>query len=246
MVISTDSSRAQRFGRGLIQDIPLLSTETCEEILDRVLKLRSHWEAFPEAGYFGLGTGPIASGEPGRQDYLRAAQNVNHLMDEQFGALYAQILSCLADPLGTDAIQIADRLRRPGFLIFEQGHGVELIASAPGKRAHFDLPWRRFYAADHVDATLAFTLVISQPAEGSALAVWPLRISEIAALTSSIGEYVQRVEPELLPYRIGDLRVHDGRVLHAVAQEAAGAADRPRVSLQGFGVRLGARWEIFW
>lgn len=226
----------------------ILDRDACAATCATVLALRERWtRRIPDAEFYTLGAASYLDRDPERYRALAAA--TNPLLAEHFGALHAAVAAALAGVVGAP-VEHAPALARPGFHVW----GVPGIPTAPVASLHFDLQYENhLWPADACLAdTISFTLPLHLPRRGGGLTMWDTTKPRVDAFyrTGRFGGTLDDLTvlmPERLEaYALGELVVHSGLELHRIAPIAAVEPDDLRVTLQGHGVRVGARWQIYW
>jgi hypothetical protein len=64
--------------------------------------------------------------------------------------------------------------------------------------------------------------------------------------SKSLIESVNGVSPVRHPYRVGELVMHSGHMLHQAAPAPIIHPDERRITLQGHGIRAGGRMYLYW
>ena len=171
--------------------------------------------------------------------YKAAAQTTNKILLEHFGGLYDRVVEFLRELLD-DLLDLERAV--PGFHVFVL-RGEDRSKDNPAQRAHFDLQWRLAYPGFNPEGTLSFTLTVATPTGGAGLAMWPLRWNE---LNRDAHSRVLEQPPQVAPYALGRLVLHDGLMLHAIGAAGTARATGHRITLQGHGIRWGGRWWLYW
>jgi hypothetical protein len=227
-----------------LEALPLLDGPACAAVVDAVLALHPHWlQRHPAAPFFTLGVASyLDATDDGRALYEAAAAQQAPLLDEAFGPLYQKVTATLAQRLG-EPVALARRQARPGFHVFLADPAFE----EPVARVHCDLQHALLdWDGRTPEATLSFTLALELPAAGGGMDVWALRQAEWLALTpaqrlAAMAEAARRD----IAYAPGELVLHSGELVHRIAATPLTPTDR-RITLQGHGVRLDGRWQLYW
>jgi len=203
--------------------LTVLGPADCEDWVLRVSLLRRHWrKRHPQAPFFTLGLAAyLDAGTPGADyhDRGKRADN-NRLLRSHFAPLLQQVADALCRHLA-ERVEFADEeAALPGFHIYLP----HPVFGQPVASVHRDLQHRAVFPdATDSDALFSFTLALSTPA-GSGLKLW---------------------EPAgFVPYRDGELLLHDGLSIHQAI--LACTNDVERITLQGHGIRRGPRILLYW
>lgn len=244
---------------------PVISEAAAAKVVTELHELRSAWHPI-RPGLSVLGTPLWLRGNPTVETSVANAVLEQHF-SELFQAVYARLEALLEAP-----VRPMEGYSRPGFHIFESLHGEDPIVSP--SEVHYDselfaalfdsLPAdkKRFTkeAFFDPDATLSFTLALQIPQHGAGLYLWPtLQREEIISYTTTLDVdrfaamacLLGRHRREFVPYKVGQLVMHNGQQVHWIApmQLEAGAtieAGDKRITLQGQGIKHNGVWEIFW
>jgi hypothetical protein len=242
------------------QRIPLLARDEADDVLARIDEHRESWTLIgprERSRTFALGT-PSHLGMS-FDDYSARVDVTNPILKGRFGDLFDRIADAIAPVLSTihiGPIIYEDRLSRPGFRIAE----IDATGMSWFGRAHWDwnfagLPWEPVLPTRlELTDTLSFTLPIAVPSAGAAFVAWAdvtsanvvrhaasHRVDMSAACEALIADRV----PERYDYRVGELFMHTGQVVHAPAPSEAVAGER-RVTLQGQALFHHGSWRVFW
>ncbi|BAE50705.1 hypothetical protein [Paramagnetospirillum magneticum] len=201
--------------------LPLLSDQACLDWSCRVLLLRRHWtRRHPVVPFFTLGRAAYLDRNKGSHD----SQDANRLLRRHFGDLLEAARAGLARHLGQPTELVDTQAALPGFHIYQPHPAFGL----PVASLHCDLQHRDAFPQylDPVPPLLTFTLPISLPPE--------------AGLTVMEGE-----DARFLPYREGEMVIHDGQSPHRAVLACTGMCDE-RITLQGHGLFVDHRWLLYW
>lgn len=162
-------------------------------------------------------------------NYFSLAQTHNPLLAATFEDVYRRLEQRLLDLLG-EPVHHTARLALPGFHLWQHcGLGRAYLDGF-----HIDGQFRHLgLAVESGASTLSFTLPLELPLSGGGI--------EFCHLSST------RKSGEILvePYRVGELLVHSGLVLHRRHHVDTTTSCR-RVTLQGHGYRWHGRWTLYW
>ena len=234
--------------------LPILDERACADTAAAVHAARRSWvprQAEP-CRFFTLGRASylddIDRSWP-EYDYLTQAARDNALLRDRFGALHDAVLDALRRRLGP--CRLTDSYALPGFHIF-LAHGIPKDDAAS---VHFDLQYQRLGLSpkevSEIEHTLSFTLPIRLPRAGGGLNVWSITHQEYVAAKreGKVDAVKEMARDELkahVPYKIGEMVVHGGAILHQITGVASIEADDERISLQGHGMRRNGVWELYW
>ena len=219
----------------------LIGATECAEIAREVRDLSAHWTLRSAGGFYSLGAASYMDAGKDFAVYQQAAQATNQILLEHFGGLYDRVVAFLHQFLDEEVSLDLERAV-PGFHVFLL-RGEDRSKDNPARRAHFDLQWRLAYPGVNPEATLSFTLAIAMPTGGAGLAIWPLRWDE---LNRDAHSRVLEQPPQVAPYALGQMVLHDGLMLHAIGAARATRATGLRITLQGHAIRWGGRWRLYW
>jgi hypothetical protein len=225
----------------------LLDDSACAAACDAVLALRARWiRRVPQVEFFTLGTASYLDREP---DYTTRLTALNPVLRAHFAPLHAAVTAALAE-IVEEPVALAVDKALPGFHVW----GVPGIPTEPVASLHFDLQFEQLAWPDGADLrrTLSFTLPLRLPRGGGGLSLWDTTKDRVDAFYREAGFHGTLNDLTLLlperfePYRCGELVVHSGLELHRIAPVAAVVPDDLRITLQGHGLRVGNRWQIYW
>ncbi len=208
----------------------VLSADECARWTAEVLSLKSHWTARdPDLPFFTPGlaaycdASPEEANPPYRVDSYR--QWNNRLLVTHFGGLLEQCCQALASATGVPAVCPGGHAAIPGFHI----HLPHPVFANDIASQHVDLQFQRIFAATDPDPgeVLTFTLPVSMPT-GAALRIWH-----------------SDHQSSVYPYQLGKMTIHSGLSLHQAVINPHGEPV-PRIMLQGHGLRLEAKWNLYW
>ena len=208
--------------------LDLLDEIECEAWTGRVMRLKPHWRRRNTyLPFFTLGIAAYIDAVEGAHLYRDEAllRENNAFIAEHFAPLLETVSAALSAHFGMPA-RLASQVAWPGFHIFLP----HPVFSRPVASMHRDLQYRLVFPEREPedDELFSFTLPLSTP-QGSGLNLWP------EGLTT----------PELVPYRNGQLVVHDGLIAHQAVLQSIGEVSR--VTLQGHGIVMdNQRIELYW
>jgi hypothetical protein len=223
----------------------LIGAMECAKVVGRVCDLSAHWTCRAKGGatggFYSLGAASYMDAAQDFALYQAAAQTTNKILLEHFGGLYDRLTEFLRKLLDEEVSLDLER-GVPGFHVFVL-RGEDRSRDNPAERAHYDLQWRLAYPGFQPEGTLSFTLTVSMPTGGAGLAIWPFRWDE---LNRDARRRALEQAPQVAPYALGRLVLHDGLILHAIGAAGSARATGHRITLQGHGIRRGGRWWLYW
>lgn len=232
----------------MVTHLPLFSPSECAAFWSSIQSLETYWthrhDFLPS---YTLGAAAYLDvPRHGLATYMVRAIRVNRFLRRDFGALLERVAQRLSQHLGAPT-QITSRFAVPGFHIFK--HHPRLGELKPS--IHFDLQGFEldFDAADAADPEkrISFTVPICIPKAGAGLDVWPIHYDSTEHQTNAqAGEAFASVQRTYHAYRLGELLIHDGSHLHAIAAGHEVAPHDLRVTLQGHGQFTQGAWQLYW
>ncbi len=232
----------------MVVHLPLFSEAECEGYWASVLALKKYWthrhdylpsHTLGAAAYLDVPRHGLAT-------YMVRSVRMNRFLRRDFASLLDGVAGCLSEHLGAPTV-ITPRFAVPGFHVFE--HHPRMAELKP--RIHFDLQGFRLDfdqddAADP-DKRLSFTVPICMPEDGAGLHVWPIHYDSTEGQTNAEAKAAyDKVEPAYHAYSLGELLVHDGSHLHAIATGHTVQPGETRVTFQGHGQQTGGVWHLYW
>ena len=225
----------------------LLDTQQCECVVEEILALRAHWTARDESvPFFTLGAASYLDARQSESAYRRQAVELNPLLRERFGWLLERVRDKVSEQTGLLA-EWAPAAAVPGFHIFLACWVFTLAPSA----IHFDtqhrlLDWTGIPDPDFSDI-LSYTLPVQLPRTGGGLNVWNIDQRNFPDTRSKeFFDAARGLRPTYRAYRVGELVMHSGNLLHQMAATARMHDDDRRITLQGHGIRAGGRIYLYW
>ena len=107
-----------------------------------------------------------------------------------------------------------------------------LLDWAPSPRTDFSRP-------------VSFTLAIALPTAGAGLNYWDCEWRTDAAITvASQRQLIGRMPLRYLDYRVGELVIHSGRLVHQIAPARNLQAGDERITLQGHALYSDGAWKL--
>lgn len=239
----------------MITSIPLLTEEYCLQTYNLVGSLREIWiQRGRAAPFFSLGAATyldVSYPDKAGPTYYDKVRRYNPILQEHFGWLYDSVRAALEEYLKAPTCYKED-FALPGFHIWLSG----ALSTRPVASIHFDLQYwsHNWSESDAPDFTriISFTLPIRLPKNGGGLNIWDVTHGEFVeaynrGLVSSAEELQHVKKKTLYPYKVGDLVVHSGDMLHQVAPVAEQVYNSDeRITLQGHGVCCAGEWKLYW
>jgi hypothetical protein len=226
---------------------PVLDPAECARAVDEIVALRTHWT--PRAGifpFFSFGAASYMDAAAAPARYLDLAATCNPLLRERFGWLLERVKQTISHRLGLEA-EWFPRGALPGFHIYLAHDIFALpVASVHYDRQYLLLDWRDMGEPDF-DQPVSFTLPISLPAAGSGLNTWPMELDpDDCQADKAIHAIVRDVAPTPQAYRLGEMVMHSGHMLHQAAPAPFAHPDERRITLQGHAIKAGGRLYLYW
>lgn len=258
---------AQLSEPGSVLELPLLQRAECDALAASLRELDAFWlPRHPRLPFHTLGAThyyDLAAGSAAR--YQQRAAQYNRLLMAQFAGLYERLRAALATGLAAPVSYRQDAAL-PGFQLFaaapDFGPGqdrdvmqAQWLATRhaeayPGNPIHIDhahrcLRWPPGIDPDRLP-TLSFTLPIELPASGAGLRLWPRSGADLAHCSEPQRlQALQCSPPHELSYQPGQLLLHSGQAYHQARGLPWQDGDM-RITLQGNGLQVDGRWQLFW
>jgi len=235
----------------VVDTIPVLSVEECEQVRQTVRALRSHWimRGSVDHPFYTVGAASYidAASLTAPPRYSEILAETNPVLRESFSYLYARLMFRLSVHLQT-VVRTSDDLALPGFHVWE---GMNVPTSSLS--IHFDLqymsiPWVDAQRADR-SRPLSFTLPIALPKRGGGLNIWDLSYDAHVSGTDPyvpLEELTRTRTRTFHRYEQGVLALHSGHTLHQIAAVDKVYPDDERITLQGHGLYCDRAWTIYW
>lgn len=230
------------------RQIAVVSDAGARTLQGKVHALREHW--IPRAGglpFFTLGAAAFLDGPQGESRYARRWKFGNRMLQQSFGDLYACIGNRLGEAIGA-VVEWHPAAALPGFQIYRMHRAFY----GRGGSIHLDLQYEHVdwsaVGIPDFDSVISFTLPIALPSAGSGLRWWEgIEPAAWSAASKAERQQIVREAPmHYLPYRVGAMIVHSGRVVHQIAPGQMLESHEERITLQGHGVRVGERYVCYW
>lgn len=237
------------FGRGMgtVQRIAVLEESACARARAELHALRDRWcrrrAALP---FFTLGAAAYLDAQRGTAAYDERAALDGSLLRECFGWVHERVAAALAEALG-GPVRVAHEHAPPGFHLYQSHPAFE----RPIAEVHFDLQQHRLDWGDpeRVDWTrpISFTLPVALPQRGGGLHTWDISYAEITALDRTARRDLFRGAARTHhPYRLGEMVMHSGHLLHQAAPGIELRDEDERFTLQGHALRRDGVWDLYW
>lgn len=200
--------------------IDVFTRDECTSLTEEVLQLDRF--LVDRGGFYTLGAAcylddPLA--------YPAIANAFNVVLGQALGKMYDRVNEVLSKHFGMPVGRMSGGFGLPSFHVFdEKSNGLEASI-------HIDEPYSRvsFQGVEWHDP-FSFTLPVSIPTAGAGLDFW------WGATERDIKKYP--TTPEYVPYRLGQMYIHDGMTPHRIASVAPIPEGEMRVTLQGHGVHV--------
>ena len=226
-----------------VRHLPILNSEECRQIADRVQQLRSQWR-LRQPGFYTLGYAAYMDcRDPvSRLRYFDDAPRLNGVLVDHFGPLYRSVIATLEEAL-RERCRLGERQAIPGFHVW-LGQGIPHRGFDAGS-VHFDLQYLdNGLCADRWPTTanvVSFTLPVRLPKAGGGLNIWDVEYPKPAGR-----EVWPFTRMERIRYASGSLVLHSGHELHQIAPIERIADNDERICLQGHGIRQDGYWLLYW
>ncbi len=225
----------------------LLDPQDCRRAADDLLALRDCWiRRNALVPFFTFGAASYLDAAHSRARYLELAADFNPRLRNRFGWLLDQVSAAISASLGFKT-QWHAHGALPGFHIFLAHPAFSLpVASIHFDRQYLLIDWSGVPDPDF-NAPLSFTLPIELPAAGGGLKTWSTRETQFNEMREKQqGNLALSLPFELHEYRIGELVIHSGNMLHQIAPSPRMEPGDRRITLQGHGIRAGDRIYLYW
>ena len=199
------------------------------EVARTVKSLRSLWkQRLPNLPFYTLGAAVYldVQRDKSMHRYLKMAANLNSVIAANFLPLLEEVDNVLEKELRCKT-QYEPKYGIPGFHIFEQHAEFEVN----GGVWHIDTPQNELGLPDN--DPISFTVAVELPLHGGGMY---MRESN----------YCPIEEVEYIAYKVGEMILHDGKVIHRIAPVIEMQENDMRITLQGHGVKVHDKYVIFW
>jgi hypothetical protein len=209
----------------------LTDATQCAEWIQRLKNLQPHWTQRGPA-FYTLGAAAyldLCSKTGSRARYDEVARRGNPIIEQTFGDMLKRVSVCIEDYV-EGPCEWARHWARPGFHVFR----TDSLKASLRDNFHLDLQF--MHLSDNPDLlarSVTFTLPLQLPDQGAGLEICRIVPGKPA------GEIVQE------RYQLGELLVHTGRALHRRAHYPV-SSQCERITMQGHGLKEGARWLLYW
>jgi len=194
-----------------------------KDITDTVYKMTELWiSRSNEYPFFTLGRNAYQDGKT--SDYNKDIKWQNNLMAQNFYNLYEKVLYALGTHF-RETVTIAPDLSIPGFHIFPSD--PVFIEKEIVGHYHYDNPHEILGINSKFNH--AYTVAIELPSSGGGM------------------DYISEEHfPIHIPYKVGDIVIHDGSTLHRISGLKKYVPNEYRITLQGHIIRRNGILETFW
>lgn len=239
---------------GLVEEIPLLRDQECQEIYRKVYNVSHQWiQRHYQLPFYTLGVAAYLDATANLQNYYKLLSHYNSLLRENFAELYQKILLSLQQHLNCQVTYHPDQAL-PGFHIFGYSKQFEQCYGY----LHYDsqykyLQWQESESFNFSNPIqISFTLAISLPACGSGLNLfniqkekWEKMITDKQCKKTDIYYKLMKMKT-YIPYTIGNLYLYCGHPLHQIAPAKELLPKDDRITFQGHGVKCDDTWYLYW
>jgi hypothetical protein len=231
---------------GTVRRISVLAEDECGLVARELRSLASRWcQRRPRLPFYTLGAAAYLDARSAPAAYASRAASENPLLCERFGWLHERVGAALRDLLGGPT-RIAPEHAAPGFHLYLS----HPLFEQPIAEVHFDRQQHRLdWGASAVDweEPISFTLPIALPRDGGGLHTWDVSFAEMAPLAREARrERFQAARRTYEPYRLGEMVVHSGHLLHQAAPGVRLVDEDERFTMQGHALRRDGVWELYW
>jgi hypothetical protein len=231
---------------GTVHRIQALSEDECARVRAELHAVRERWRRRrPGLPFYTLGAAAYLDARPTASEYERCAPTENAVLRERFGWLYDRIRPELDAVLG-GRTRIDHEHALPGFHIYL----AHPVFERPIAEVHFDRQQHRLdWGGSAVDweRPISFTLPIALPRHGGGLHTWDVSFAEMAPLErDGRRERFRASRRDYEPYRVGEMVVHSGHLLHQAAPGVHLTEADERFTMQGHALLRDGVWELYW
>jgi hypothetical protein len=234
-------------GMGTVRRISVLSEDECGLAARELRSLRPRWcGRRPGLPFFTLGAASYLDARSGAAAYASRAASDDPVLRERFGWIHARVASALAGLLDAPARLVPEHAA-PGFHLYLS----HPLFERPIAEVHFDRQQHRLDWGEEAEIDwgrpVSFTLPIALPRSGGGLHTWDVSFEEMAPLPRE--ERRERFEASRStyePYRVGEMVVHSGHLLHQAAPGVHLVRDDERFTMQGHALHRDGVWELYW
>lgn len=230
-----------------IRRFSVLDEEECARARHVLYSMRKCWrQRSSEVPFFTLGAASYIDSRPRVDSYYEHVMRENPILRENFAWLYERVIDALANHLD-GPISLEHDQALPGFHLYLSHTAFE----KPIAEIHFDRQQHRlrWSEPDQVEWSnpFSFTLPIALPDTGGGLYTWDVEWNEVASIH---GEERKRILKQAKrgchQYRLGELVVHSGNLLHQVMPGVRLSDSDERFTLQGHALYYSGAWRLYW
>ena len=231
----------------MIYKVNLLTESECSGISTKVQELREFWTQRNETlPFYTLGKASYLDAVRDKENYYRAAQIYNPILQKNFGKLYERLSHSLSTILG-NSVTYYEKAALPGFHVFLAHKAFEL----PMGSIHMDLQYKLldWQLPEPLDSypLISFTLVISLPKSGGGLNLWDVHYQDVNKLSQvEFSNLIREREKKFCNYRVGMMIIHSGHQVHQIAPAKNIVSSDMRITLQGHALFFYNTWHLYW
>lgn len=237
------------------ETIPILSPEECQRVYESVISLKEFWSCRrPPVPFYTIGaasyidSGGYFASEKTRniKGYKALAAKINPLLKQHLDWVYPKIFKVVQEKTG-HPVALEESMALPGFHIFQAPESKELTELLAKTPVHFDvqysdLDWN--YDDIDYDHLISFTLAIRMPKAGSGITYWDANYNDYKDVP--IPQIARQTKSHYLPYKEGELLLHDGLTLHQIKPMHNPLPGDERITLQGHCLLCDGVLRVFW
>ena len=230
-----------------IRRFSVLDDAECSRARHTLYSMKECWrKRSSELPFFTLGAASYIDSRPSVDSYYEHVTRENPILHENFSWLYERLIDALSNHV-EEPISLEHDQALPGFHLYLSHAAFE----KPIGEIHFDRQQHRLRWAepDRVEWSnpFSFTLPITLPGTGGGLYTWDVDWNEMA---SAHGEERKRIltqaKRESHLYKIGEMVVHSGNLLHQVMPGTRLSDSDERFTLQGHALYSSGAWRLYW
>jgi hypothetical protein len=225
-----------------------LTPEECSRTREIIFGLKDKWvnRASGFMPFYTLGAASYLDSSPDdAAPYYQATKRYNPILASNFPLLYDRLSERLTEITGIPT-KYADNMALPGFHIFLYSKTFEY----PIAHTHFDLQFQTLkweYEKVDLDHPISFTCPIVMPKTGSGLNWWEITREDTKDLSEEGVDDLKRSKETLyFPYKLGNIILHEGLVLHQIAPSKDLEENDERITLQGHGLVCDGVLRLYW
>lgn len=230
---------------------PFLTKNECQLVHGKVLELLPYWRKlnWPKsrgnAPFYILGYA-IFSCREAKAEHRRGYSKLNPILWRELRWLYRRVQSFLEEQLGAK-VEFRKDASLPGFHILLNHPAFTRLSG----HWHIDqdamlLKWKQPLDLEQIRA---FTLPVALPSSGASIDYLNVHYRDLQAIPFSLRKRTIESGKILrsLPHKIGHIVLQDGMRFHRIGMlPKVSDTDDKRITLQGFVVRQGKRWQAYW